>query len=55
MQDGLVNVFCDNKCAISLIKSGAQSSTSKHIDISYHYIQDIVEGSEIKVEFIPLI
>jgi hypothetical protein len=47
-----VNVFCNNKFAISLIKSGAHSSKGKHIDINYHYIQDIVEKGEIKVEFI---
>jgi hypothetical protein len=46
-----VNVFCDNKYAISLIKSGAHSTKGKHIDINYHYIQDIVEKGEINVEF----
>jgi hypothetical protein len=45
-------VFCDNKSAISLIKSGAHSTKGKHIDINYHYIQDIVEKGEINVEFI---
>jgi hypothetical protein len=44
-------VHCDNKSTISLIKSGAHSSKSKHIDINYHYIQDIVEKGSIKVEF----
>jgi hypothetical protein len=43
MQDRPVNVFCDNKSSISLIKSGANSSKSKHIDVNNHYIQDIVE------------
>jgi hypothetical protein len=38
MQDGPTNVFCDNKSAISLIKSGIQNSKGKHIDISYYYI-----------------
>jgi hypothetical protein len=52
-----VNVFCDNKSAISLIKNGAHSSKGKHIDINYHYIQDIVGSAtisvdEINVEFI---
>jgi hypothetical protein len=47
-----VNMFCDSKSAISLIKSGAQSSKGKHIDVNYHYIQDIAERGEIKVEFI---
>jgi hypothetical protein len=53
MQDRPVNVFCDNKSTISLIKSGANSSKGKHIDINYHYIQDIVEMREIKVHFVP--
>jgi hypothetical protein len=47
-----VNVFCDNKSIISLMKSGAHSSKGKYIDINYRYIQDIVEKGEIKVEFI---
>jgi hypothetical protein len=45
-------MFCDNKSAISSIKSGAHSSKDKHIYRSYHYIQDIVEKGEIKVKFI---
>jgi hypothetical protein len=48
-------VFCDNKYAISLIKSGAHSSKDKHIYRSYYYIQDIVEKCEIKVKFISSI
>jgi hypothetical protein len=47
-----VNVFCNNKSTISLIKNGAHSTKGKHIDINNHYIQDIVEKGEIKVEFI---
>ena len=53
IQDRLVNVFCDNKFAISLIKSGANNSKGKHIDINYHYIQYIMEMGEIKVHFVP--
>uniref|UniRef100_A0A2N9ELZ6 Reverse transcriptase Ty1/copia-type domain-containing protein n=1 Tax=Fagus sylvatica TaxID=28930 RepID=A0A2N9ELZ6_FAGSY len=53
MQDRPVNVFCDNKSTISLIKSRANSSKGKHIDVNYHYIQDIVEMGEIKVHFVP--
>jgi hypothetical protein len=48
-----VDVFCDNKSAIFLIKSGANSSKGKHIDVKYHYIQDIVERGEVKVDYIP--
>ena len=46
-------MFCDNKFAISLIKSGANNSKGKHIETNFHYIQDIVERGEIQVHFIP--
>ncbi|KAK0606530.1 hypothetical protein LWI29_000218 [Acer saccharum] len=51
--DVAVNVFCDSKSAISLVKSGANSPKAKHIDVNYHYILDIVERGEIKVDYIP--
>lgn len=51
--DKPVNMFCDNTSAISLIKSGANCSKGKHIDVNYHYIQDIVERGEVKVDYIP--
>jgi hypothetical protein len=54
MQERPVNVFCNNKSAISLIKSKTNSSKGKHIDNNYHYIQDIVERGEIKIHFVPL-
>ena len=47
-----INVFCDNQSVISLIKSGTQSSKGKHIDVHYHYILDIVERGEVKVNFV---
>lgn len=47
-----INEFCNNKSAISVIKSRANSSKGKHIDVNYHYIQDIVERGEIKVDYI---
>ena len=48
-----VNVFYDNKSAISPIKSEANSSKEKHIGVSYYYIQDIVGRGEIKVDYVP--
>ena len=54
VQERPVNVFCYNKSAILLIKSGANSSKDKHIDDNYHYIQDIVERGKIKIHFVPL-
>ena len=52
MHNRMINVFSDNKSAISWIKSGANSSKGKHINVNYHYIQDIVEMGKIKVHFV---
>jgi hypothetical protein len=43
-----VNIFCDKKSTITLAKSGEHNSKGKYIDLNYHYIQDIVDRSEIK-------
>ena len=43
------------KCSSCNIEywSRANSSKGKHIDVNYHYIQDIVKRGEIKVHFVP--
>ena len=43
------------KCSSCNIEywSRANSSKGKHINVNYHYIQDIVEMGEIKIHFVP--
>ena len=48
-------IDCDNNSKILLIKCGANNSKGKHIDMNYHYIQDMVEMGKIEVNFIPSI
>ena len=38
--------------AISFIKNDTTSSKGKHIDVSYHYVRDMVAKEEIKVSYI---
>ena len=45
-------VFCDNTCAINLSKNPVQHSKSKHIEIRYHFIRDLVEEKTVYLEFI---
>ena len=45
-------VFCDNTSAINLSKNPVQHSKSKHIEIRYHFIQDLVEDKVACLEFI---
>ena len=45
-------VFCDNTSAINLSKNLAQHSKSKHIEIQYHFIRDLVKEKIVWLEFI---
>ena len=46
-------VFCDNTNAINLSKNPVQHSKSKHREIRYHFIRDLVEDKVVCLEFIP--
>ena len=41
-QDTMV-VYCDNSSAIDISKNHIQYSKTKHIDIRYHFIRDLIE------------
>ena len=41
-QDTMV-VYCDNSSAIDISKKPVQHSKTKHIEIKYHFIRDLVE------------
>ena len=47
-------VFYDNTSAIKLSKNPVQHSKSKHIEIRYHFIQDLVEDKMVCPEFIHM-
>ena len=45
-------IFCDNTSAINLIKNPIHQSRTKHIDIKYHFIRDLVQKGEISVNYV---
>ncbi|XP_075636751.1 uncharacterized protein LOC142608987 [Castanea sativa] len=47
-------IFCDNTSAINLSKNSVQHSKSKHIEIRYHFIRDLVEEKIVWLEFINI-
>ena len=47
-------VFYDNTSAINLSKNLVQDSKSKHIEIRYHFIRDLVEDKVVCLEFIHM-
>ena len=51
-QDTMV-VYCDNSGAIDISKNLVQHSRTKHIEIRYHFIRDLVERKILDLEYIP--
>ena len=47
-----INVYCDNQSAIQLSKNAVFHKRSKHIDISYHFVRELVENKEIQIYYL---
>ena len=46
-------VYCDNSSAIDISKNPVQHFKTKHIEIRYHFIRDLVERKIMCLEYIP--
>ncbi|GBN92580.1 Retrovirus-related Pol polyprotein from transposon TNT 1-94 [Araneus ventricosus] len=46
-------VFSDSQAAQKLVQNPIFHSRTKHIDIRWHYIREVYEGGEIKINYIP--
>ena len=46
-------VYCDNSSAIDISKNLVQHSKTRHIEIRYHFIRDLVERKIVSLEYIP--
>ena len=47
-------VYCDNSSAIDISKNPVQHSKTKHIEIRYHFIRNLVERNIVTLEYIPI-
>jgi hypothetical protein len=48
-QDGTV-VYCDSQSAIHLTKNLMYHERTKHIDVRYHFIRDIIYQKQVEVK-----
>ncbi|CAI0435035.1 unnamed protein product [Linum tenue] len=48
-----VPLYCDNTSAICMTKNPVQHSRTKHIDIKYHFIRELVKDGHISLHHIP--
>jgi hypothetical protein len=46
----VVRLYCDSQSAIFLEKNSAYHSKTKHIDVQYHFVRDMVEEKKVLLE-----
>jgi hypothetical protein len=46
----VMNMSCDSQSAIFLAKNHAYHSNTKHVDVQYHFIRDMVESNKVLLE-----
>lgn len=44
-------IFCDNSSAIKLSKNAVLHGRSKHIQVRYHYLRELVSDGVIELEY----
>lgn len=47
-----ITIYCDSRSAIELSKNAMYHARTKHIDIRHHFIRDVQESGEIKIEHV---
>ena len=45
-------MFCDNTSAINISKNSVMHSKTKHISIKYHFVRELVQDKEIRLEYV---
>ena len=49
----IVRMLADNQGAIALAKNPHLHDRSRHIDIKYHHVRNLVESRKLKIKYIP--
>ena len=47
--DSCIDLFCDSQSAICLTKDQMFHERTKHIDVKYHYVRDVISQGKLKV------
>ena len=48
-----IPVYGDNQGSIFIASNPVQESHTKHIDIRYHYIREVVSAKKVELMFVP--
>lgn len=52
-EDSGVIVYCDNQSTIKVSKNGIKADRTKHVDIKYHFITDVINEKKVALKWIP--
>ena len=47
-------IYCDNQICVKLSKNMVFHDKSKHIEIKYHYIRDMVQRGAVKLQYVVM-
>ena len=50
----VTDILCDNQSCIKMMKNPVFHDKSKHIEVRYHFIRDMVQEGAIKLEYVPI-
>ena len=53
-QDGATRICIDSKFALALVKNLVFHNRSKHMDIRYHFIRELVVKKEVKLNYMNI-
>ena len=48
------SIFCDNQSYVKLSENPVFHDRSKHIEIKYHYMRDMVQRGEVKLQYVAM-
>jgi hypothetical protein len=48
-----LTIWADNQKAIALVKDNKFHSRTKHINLCYHFIREVVEEGKVKMNYVP--
>ena len=51
--DGPSTIQCDNKGAIDLAKNPVDHKRSRHINVSYHFVRELIANQTLRYEYVP--
>ncbi|KAL5707089.1 hypothetical protein ACHQM5_025179 [Ranunculus cassubicifolius] len=49
IEQDCVDLWCDNQSAIHLAKNQVHHARTKHIDVRYHFVRDVIEDGDISL------